>query len=44
MVFQGTERLDVIKMIKLNVPYDPGEMSLTPASKKVVALIEEGFR
>jgi N-acetylglutamate synthase-like GNAT family acetyltransferase len=44
MVFQGTERLDVIKMIKLNVPYDPGEMSLTPASKKVLALIEEGFR
>lgn len=29
MVFHGIERLDVIKMIKLNVPYDPGQMSLT---------------
>jgi RimJ/RimL family protein N-acetyltransferase len=44
MVFEGTERLDVIKMIKLNVPYDPGEMSLTTASREVVALVQEGFR
>jgi hypothetical protein len=43
MVFQSTERLDVIKMLRLNVPYDPGEMLLTQASRKVVALVEEGF-
>jgi len=44
MVFQGTERLDVIKMIKLNVPYDPGEMALTEASKNMVSLVEVNFR
>jgi GNAT superfamily N-acetyltransferase len=43
MVFTGTERLDVIKMIKLNVPYAPGELSLTPGSREVVALIEANF-
>jgi hypothetical protein len=44
MVFHGTERLDVVKMIKLNVPYDPGQMSLTEESKKAVSLIEVNFR
>jgi len=43
MVFHGTDRLDVIKMIKLNGPYDPGEMTLTPTSRKVVDLIEANF-
>jgi GNAT superfamily N-acetyltransferase len=44
MVFQGTERLDIIKMIKLNVPYDPGEMALTQASRNVVSMVEANFR
>ena len=44
MVFQGTERLDVIKMIKLNVPYDPGEMALTERSKNMVSLVAANVR
>src|SRR6202171_695322 len=44
MVFHGTERLDVIKMIRLNVPYDPGEMSLTEHSRQMVSLVESNFR
>jgi hypothetical protein len=43
MVFHATERLDVIKMIKLNVPYDPGEMSLAAAAKQMVSLVEANF-
>jgi RimJ/RimL family protein N-acetyltransferase len=43
MVFKGTDRLDVIKMVKLNVPYDPGEMILTERAKQMVALVEANF-
>jgi GNAT superfamily N-acetyltransferase len=44
MVFHGTRRLDVIKMLKLTVPYDPGAMKLTDAAQKVVDIVENGFR
>lgn len=44
MVFHATERLDVIKMIKLNVPYEPGELHLTEAAQKMVSLVEAAFR
>jgi GNAT superfamily N-acetyltransferase len=43
MVFHEWERLDVIKMIKLNVPYEPGEMKLTEPAAKVVSLVEKQF-
>jgi hypothetical protein len=39
MVFHGTERLDVVKMLKLNVPYGPGEMALTEQGKEIVEMI-----
>lgn len=44
MVFHGTHRLDVIKMLKLNVPYNPGAMTLTDSAQKVVNIVENGFR
>ncbi|HEX8492149.1 MAG TPA: GNAT family N-acetyltransferase [Pyrinomonadaceae bacterium] len=44
MVFHGTHRLDVIKMLKLNVPYNPGAMKLTDSAQKVVNIVESGFR
>ncbi|HEV3468682.1 MAG TPA: GNAT family N-acetyltransferase [Pyrinomonadaceae bacterium] len=43
MVFHGTHRLDVVKMLKLNVPYDPGEMKLTDAARAVVSVVGNGF-
>ncbi len=44
MVFHGTHRLDVIKMLKLNVPYNPGAMTLTDSAQTVVSIVENGFR
>jgi GNAT superfamily N-acetyltransferase len=44
MVLHGNRRLDVIKMLKQNVPYDPGEMELTGPARKIVSIIEEGFK
>ena len=44
MVFHGNRRLDVIKMLKLNVRYNPGEMELTEPARKIVSIIEEGFK
>ena len=43
-VFRGTERLDVVKMIKLNAPYSkPDEVMLTDKAERVVTLVEKGF-
>lgn len=44
MVFHGTERLDVIKMLKLNIPYEPDGMMLTDSAKEIVSLVERGFK
>lgn len=44
MVFHGNRRLDVIKMLKLNVPYNPGEMELTDPARKAVSIVEIGFK
>lgn len=44
MVFHGTHRLDVIKMLKLNVPYNPSAMTLTDSAQTVVSIVEKGFR
>jgi GNAT superfamily N-acetyltransferase len=43
MVFHGTHRLDVIKMLKLNVPYESGGMQLTAKAKEVVSIVDRGF-
>ena len=43
MVFHGTHRLDVIKMLKLNVPYQTGDMKLTEPAKAVVSIVEREF-
>jgi RimJ/RimL family protein N-acetyltransferase len=44
MVFHGTHRLDVVKMLKLNFPYDPGEMTLTDPARAVVSIVETQFK
>lgn len=44
MVFHGTHRLDVIKMLKLNVPYNPASMVLTETAKTVVSIVENGLK
>jgi hypothetical protein len=44
MVFHGNRRLDVIKMLKLNVIYNPGEMELTGQARKTVSIVEEGIK
>lgn len=44
MVFHGTHRLDVVKMLKLNVPYDPGKMELTEPARTVFEIVEKGFK
>lgn len=44
MVFHGTSRLDVVKMLKLNVPYQAGEMKLTEPAKSVVSIVEPSFK
>ena len=43
MVFHKIERLDVVKMHKLNVPYEPDEMELTESAKAVVSIVKDGF-
>ena len=44
MVFRSTERLDVIKMVKLNDRYEPGEMEMTDEAKKVFAIVDKELR
>jgi N-acetylglutamate synthase-like GNAT family acetyltransferase len=44
MVFHEWERLDIVKMIKLNVPYEPGEMKLTEKAREVVSIVEQGIK
>ncbi len=44
MVFHGTTRLDVVKMLKLNLPYNPGPMKLTEAADGLVALVASSFK
>lgn len=43
MVFHGTHRLDVVKMLKLNLAYNPGEMKLTDEAKALVEIVETQF-
>lgn len=43
MVFRGTERLDVLKMVRLGVAYAPGELALTEAARVMRSLVEPSF-
>ena len=43
MVFHGTQRLDVIKMLKLSIPYCPGKMTLTEKAMAIFSIVEMGF-
>jgi RimJ/RimL family protein N-acetyltransferase len=43
MVFRGTERLDVLKMVKLNTRYAPRMMVLTDAASAMCSLVEPSF-
>ena len=43
-VFRGVERLDAILMVKLNIPFDPGEVKLTPAMEKMYDIVVHNFR
>ncbi len=44
MVCHNNSRLDVVKMIKLNLPYGSSKMKLTKKAEKVVSLIEGRFK
>lgn len=44
MVFHRVERLDVLKMARLLVPPDFGDMALTPGAKVLADLVGEPFR
>jgi predicted N-acetyltransferase YhbS len=43
MVFENVERLDVIRMAKLSVPYDLGELSLLPRPARMRKIVEKGL-
>lgn len=44
MVFHGHERLDVVRMAKLTIPYDPGPIVLRPEVDEVRQLVESQLR
>lgn len=44
MVFRGTERLDVVKMLKLNSRYEESDLLLTEKARSVVSIVERGYR
>src|SRR5437868_2587774 len=44
MFFHDSDRLDVVKMTKLNIPYEPGPMTLTEPAQKVADIVEPMFR
>lgn len=43
MVFSHVERLDVIRMAKLNLPYDPGTVKLLAGPQRIKSIVETGF-
>jgi N-acetylglutamate synthase-like GNAT family acetyltransferase len=44
MVFHQTARWDVVRMIKLNVPWDPGHLELTEPSQEYADLVVPAFQ
>ena len=43
LAFHRVERLDVLKMSRLLVPFEPGELSLIPPAEGVAQLVLKGF-
>jgi len=43
MVFHNTQRWDVVRMVKLNVPWDLGSIELTPSSQAMYDLVTPAF-
>ncbi len=43
MVFQNVERLDVLRMAKLSLPYDPGRMRLLDDGARIRDIVEQGM-
>ncbi len=43
MVFENVERLDVIRMAKLTVPYDLGELKLLDGPARMKEIVEKGL-
>ena len=43
MVFHGTSRWDIVRMIKLNVPWDLGQIELTEPSQKYADIVTPAF-
>lgn len=43
MVFEGVERLDVLRMVKLDLPYGRAELPLTAAAARLRDLVERGM-
>lgn len=43
MVFEDVERLDIVRMARLTIPYDLDPMDLTERSALVKAVVDQGF-
>ncbi|MCC6697007.1 MAG: cyclic nucleotide-binding domain-containing protein [Candidatus Hydrogenedentes bacterium] len=43
MVFGQVERLDIVRMVKLSCPYDPGPMKLLPPGARMCELVERSM-
>lgn len=43
MVFEGVERLDIVKMVKLTVPWGLGTLDLLPGSASIKNLVQHAF-
>jgi ribosomal protein S18 acetylase RimI-like enzyme len=43
MVFEAVERIDVVRMVKLRVPYDAGKVELVPRAAKIRSIVERAL-
>ncbi|MBD3292061.1 MAG: GNAT family N-acetyltransferase, partial [Armatimonadia bacterium] len=43
MVFEGVERLDIVRMVKLGASWNPGPMQLLDAPGEMMQLVEKAF-
>ncbi len=44
MVYHNGERFDVLKMLKLNIPYDASRVKLTESAGEVLSIVEHNFK
>lgn len=43
MIFEGVERLDVVRMVKLGAPWSPGPLELLEGPQAMMELVERAF-